>query len=172
MFPSDSTVSQVPTVFLCLPHLFSKWLYNYSGPTVFIPFTTRCILNAQFVGPTGSYSVYRRIYFPSSVHGLQAPTVFIRLIAASIFQVVFTVCRFQCFLFCLSPYLFSEWHIVPQLYIHIKQSRVHSRKALYECKASRRLGKQMRCFYRFLSKAHPYSRFIQQPKLRIPSSPY
>ena len=24
----------------------------------------------------------------------------------------------------------------------------------------------------FLSKAHPYSRFIQQPKFRIPSSPY
>ena len=89
----------------------------------------------------------------------------------------------QRFLFCLSPYLFSEWHIVPQLCIQIKQSRVHSRKALYECKASRRLGKQMRCFYRFLStstywlsrflsKAHPYSRLIQQPKLRIPSSPY
>ena len=61
----------------------------------------------------------------------------------------------QRFLFCLSLYLFSEWHIVPQLYIQIKQSRVHSRKALYECKASRRLGKQMRCFYRFLSKVHP-----------------
>ena len=82
------------------------------------------------------------------------------------------VCGSHWFLFCLSPYLFSEWHIVPQLYIQIKQSRVHSRKALSECKASRRLGKQIRCFYRFLSKAHPYSRFIQQPKLRIPSSPY
>ena len=93
MFPSDSTVSQTPTVFLCLPHLFSKWLYNFAGPTVF-------------------YSVYRRVCFPSG-------------------------------------------HIVPQLYIQIKQSRVHSRKALYECKASRRLGKQIRCFYRFLSKAHP-----------------
>ena len=45
MFPSDSTVSQ--------------------SPTVFIPFTTRCILNAQFVGLTGFYSVYRRICFPS-----------------------------------------------------------------------------------------------------------
>ena len=75
------------------------------------------------------YSVYHHIYFPS----------------------VITVYEHQRFLFCLSPYLFSEWHIVPQLYIQIKQSRVHSRKALYECKASRRLGKQMRCFYRFSS---------------------
>ena len=93
------------------------------------------------------------------------------------------VCGSHWFLFCLSPYLLSEWHIVPQLCIQTKQSRVHSRKALSEYKASRRLGKQMRCFYRFLStstywlsrflsKAHPYSRFIQQPKLRIPSSPY
>ena len=125
-----------------------------------------------FASPTGFYSVRHRIYVPSSDYSLQAPTVYIRLITASIYQVVFTVCRFQRFLFCLSPYLFSEWHIVPLLCIQIKQSRVHSRKALYECKASRRLGKQMRCFYQFLSKAHPYSRFIQQPKLRIPSSPY
>ena len=93
--------------------------------------------------------------FPGDITVLQAPTVFIRFIAASIFQVVFTICKHQRFLFCLSPYLFSEWHIVPQLCIHIKQSRVHSRKALAGCKASRRLGKQMRCFYRFLSKAHP-----------------
>ena len=65
------------------------------------------------------------------------------------------VCVHQRFLFCLSPYLFSEWHIVPQLYIQIKQSRVYSRKALGGCKASRRLGKQMRCLSRFLSNAHP-----------------
>ena len=89
--------------------------------------------------------------FPGDITVLQAPTVFIRFIAESIFQVVFTVCRFQRFLFCLSPYLFSEWHIVPLLCIQIKQSRVHSRKALYECKASRRLGKQMRGLSRFLS---------------------
>jgi len=38
MFPSDSTVLQAPTVFLCLPHLFSKWLHNFAGPTVFILF--------------------------------------------------------------------------------------------------------------------------------------
>ena len=63
-----------------------------------------------------------------------------------------TVCGSHWFLFCLSPYLLSEWHIVPQLCIQTKQSRVHSRKALSEYKASRRLGKQMRCFYRFLSK--------------------
>ena len=109
----------------------------------------------QFASPNGFYSVRHRIYVPSSDYSLQAPTVYIRLITASIYQVVFTVCRFQRFLFCLSPYLFSGWHIVPQLCIQIKQSRVHSRKALYECKASRRLGKQIRCFYRFLSKAHP-----------------
>ena len=34
-------------------------------PLVFILFTTRCILNAQFVGSNGFYSVYRRICFPS-----------------------------------------------------------------------------------------------------------
>ena len=84
----------------------------------------------QFLGPNGFYSVYDLMYSQCAV------------------------CGFTWFLFCLSPYLFSEWHIVPQLYIQIKQSRVHSRKALYECKASRRLGKQIRCFYRFLSKAH------------------
>ena len=98
-------------------------------------------------------------------------TIFV-FITASIFRVWSQFCNPQRFLFCLLPYQFSEWHIVPLLCIHIKQSRVHSRKALYECKASRRLGKQIRCFYRFLSKAHPYSRLIQQPKLRIPSSPY
>ena len=66
----------------------------------------------------------------------------------------------QRFLFCLSPYLFSEWHIVPQLCIQIKQSRVHSRKALYECKASRRLGKQIRSLSRFLSKFHLVAAFV------------
>lgn len=39
--------------------------------------------------------------------------------------------KFQWILFCLSPYLFSEWHIVPQLCIQIKQSRTRSHKALY-----------------------------------------
>lgn len=85
----------------------------------------------QFASPNGFYSVYDQMYSQCAV------------------------CGYHWFLFCLSPYLFSEWHKVPQLYIQIKQSRVHSRKALYECKASRRLGKQIRCFYRFLSKAHP-----------------
>ena len=137
---------------------------------------------AQFA-PKCIYSVRHHIYFLNGDYSLRAPTVFILFVAASIFQVVLTVCKSQRFLFCLSPYLFSEWHIVPLLSIQTKQSRVHSRKALSECKASRRLGKQIRCFYRFLStstywlsrflsKAHPYSRLIQQPKLRIPSSPY
>ena len=85
----------------------------------------------QFASPNGFYSVYDQMYSQCAV------------------------CGSHWFLFCLSPYLFSEWHLVPQLYIQIKQSRVHSRKALSECKASRRLGKQIRCFYRFLSKAHP-----------------
>ena len=110
---------------------------------------------SQFASPNGFYSVCHRICFPSSDYSLRTPTVFILFIAVSVFRVVTTVYEHQWFLFCLSPYLFSEWHIVPQLYIQIKQSRVHSRKALYECKASRRLGKQMRCFYRFLSKVHP-----------------
>lgn len=107
----------------------------------------------QFTSPNGFYSVYDQMYSQCAV------------------------CGFQRFLFCLSPYLFSEWHIVPLLCIQIKQSRVHSRKALSECKASRRLGKQMRCFYRFLStstywlsrflpKAHPVVPYIAFPKKR------
>ena len=65
---------------------------------------------------------------------------------------LYSVCVSQRFLFCLSLYMFSEWHLVPQLCIQIKQSRVYSRKALAECKASRRLGKQIRGLSRFLSK--------------------
>ena len=76
----------------------------------------------------------------------------------------------QRFLFCLSLYLFSEWHIVPQLYIQIKQSRVHSRKALYEWKTSRRLGKRMRCFYRFLSTSTYWlSRFMSKAHPAAPN---
>ena len=108
------------------------------------------------------------MYFPSDVHSF---------------------CKRQRFLFCLSPYLFSEWHIVPQLCIQIKQSRVHSRKALAGCKASRRLGKQIRGLSRFLSKStlqqflsksHPIAGFaIQHPlptkmakPLSAPHNPY
>ena len=122
--------------------VFREVTIVHKHPTVFIPFTTRYILNVQFMGLTGFYSVYNQMYSQCAV------------------------CGSHWFLFCLSPHLFSEWHIVPQLCIQIKQSRVHSRKALSECKASRRLGKQIRCFYRFLStstywlslflsKAHP-----------------
>ena len=96
---------------ICFPSV-----HSLQAPTVFILFTTRCILYAQFVGLPGFYSVYRRICF-------------------------------------------SEWHIVPQLYIQKKQSRTRSRKALYECKASRRLGKQIRCFIGFCLKPtmqHPH----------------
>ena len=82
----------------------------------------------QFASPNGFYSVYNQMYSQCAV------------------------CGYHWFLFCLSPYLFSEWHIVPLLCIQIKQSRVHSRKALYECKASRILGKQMRCFFGFCLK--------------------
>ena len=141
-------------------------------------------MTAQFRKPQRLFSVYR-IYFPSgctilqaqrflfclrlevfSMRNLWVSLVFILFIAVSVFRVVTTVYEHQWFLFCLSPYLFSEWHIVPQLYIQIKQSRVHSRKALYEWKASRRLGKQMRCFYRFLSKTHPTAPYIAVPKKR------
>ena len=64
-----------------------------------------------------------------------------------------------CFL-CLSPYMFSEWHIVPLLYIQIKQSRTRSRKALAGWKASRRLGKRIRGLSRFLSNHHSASVFV------------
>ena len=58
------------------------------------------------------YSVCHHICFPSSGNSL-SPNGF------------YSVYRRICF---------SEWHIVPQLCIQIKQSRVHSRKALYEWK--------------------------------------
>ena len=80
---------------------------------------------------TNDRSVSCRMCFSSGVHSFASP---------------------QRFLFCLSPYLFSEWHIVPQLCVQIKQSRVDSRKALAECKASRRLGKHIRGLYMFLLK--------------------
>ena len=41
---------------------------------------------------------------------------------------------------------------MPQLCVQIKQSRTRSRKALAECKASRKLGKQIRGLYMFLLK--------------------
>ena len=78
------------------------------------------------------------------------------------------VCVHQRFLFCLSPYMFSEWHIVPQLCIQIKQSRVYSRKALAGCKASRRLGKQIRGLSRFLSNFHSTSGFCLSPPIGTP----
>ena len=107
------------------------------------------ILNAQFVCTNGFYSVRRHFCFPSSVHSLRATNVFILF---TMYDSQCAVCVHLRFLFCLSPHLFSEWHIVPQLCIQIKQSRVYSRKALAGCKASRRLGKQIRGLSRFLSK--------------------
>ena len=72
-------------------------------------------------------------------------------------------CKHQRFLFCLSMYLFSEWHIVPLLYIQIKQSRTRSRKALSGWKASRRLGKQIRVFSGFcLKPTHHNNAFTMQ----------
>ena len=94
-----------------------------------------------------------QIGFPSDVHSLVSPTVFILFIAVSVFRVMSTVLHTPTVYLGLSPFLFSEWHIVPLLYIQIKQSRVYSRKALDEWKASRRLGKQIRGLYRFLSKS-------------------
>ena len=47
------------------------------------------------------------------------------------------------------PYIFTEWHIVPLLYIQIKLERACSRKTLAEGKASRRLGKYIGGFVCF-----------------------
>ena len=102
---------------------------------------------------TNDRSVCCRMCFPSGVHSLASPNGFYPVYA--LMYSLYSVCGSQRFLFCLSPYLFSEWHIVPQLCVQIKQSRVYSRKALAECKASRRLGKRIRGLYRFLSKLPP-----------------
>ena len=154
LIPKSSWVlSQTTNALLCTG-LFCVYRRIYlpssvrglQAPTVFIPFTTRCILNAQFVGFTGFYSVYDQMYSQCAV------------------------CGSHWFLFCLSPHLFSEWHIVPLLFIQIKQSRVYSRKALYECKASRRLGKQIRGLSRFLSTSTYWlSRFLSKATLQHPT---
>ena len=47
------------------------------------------------------------------------------------------------------PYIFTEWHIVPLLYIQLKLERACSRKTLAEGKASRRLGKYIGGFVCF-----------------------
>ena len=47
------------------------------------------------------------------------------------------------------PNIFTEWHIVPLLYIQIKLERACSRKTLAEGKASRRLGKYIGGFVCF-----------------------
>ena len=91
----------------------------------------------NFAIPNG-FLYYRCVCFTSGVHSLASPNGFY-----SVYRRIF----------------FSEWHIVPQLCVQIKQSRVYSRKALAECKASRRLGKQIRGLSRFLSKAHPAAVF-------------
>ena len=65
--------------------------------------------------------------------------------------------RASCCFLCLSPNIFSVWHTVPLLYIHIMLSRACSRKALYECKASLRLGKYIRGFICFCQSPPIYS---------------
>ena len=120
---------------------------------------------------TNDRSVCFRMCFPSGVHSFASPQRFLFCLRCMYSQCAVCVhqrflFRLRCMysqsavcaptvLFCLSSYLFSEWHIVPQLYIQIKQSRVYSRKALYECKASRRLGKQIRGLSRFLFNPMP-----------------
>ena len=124
----------------------------------------------SFASPNGFYSVYALMYSLYSVCGSQR---FLFCLSSYLFsEWCPQFCKPQRFLFCLRldvfsvPCLwgtngfysvyrricFSEWHIVPQLYIQIKQSRVYSRKALAGWKASRRLGKQIRGLSRFLSK--------------------
>ena len=98
---------------------------------------------------------YRCIGFPSDAHSFASPNGFSLLSVYWFFELCPQFCKSQRFLFCLSSYLFSEWHIVPQLYIQIKQSRTRSRKALAGCKASRRLGKQIRGLSRFLFNPMP-----------------
>ena len=113
-------------------YLFSECVHSLQAPMFFM----LCGI-ISFANATGFYSVYALMYS------------------------LYSVCVSQWFLFCLSLYMFSEWHIVPQLCIQIEQSRVHSRKALAGCKASQRLGKQIRDLSRFLSKSHPVAVFCQ-----------
>ena len=116
---------------------------------------------------TNDRSVSCRMCFPSGDHMLRKLQRFLFCLRLDVFSVLCLLA--QRVLFCLSPYLFSEWHIVPQLYIQIKQSRVHSRKALSECKASRRLGKQIRGLSRFLSTTTYWlSRFLSKAHLAAP----
>ena len=81
------------------------------------------------------------------------PNGFYSVVTTSVFRMMSTVLHTPTVYLGLSPCLFSEWHIVPLLYIQIKQSRTRSRKDLDEWKASRRLGKQIRGLYRFMSKS-------------------
>ena len=83
---------------------------------------------------------YRRIYIPRGDHSLQAPTVFILFIAESIFQIVFTFCKSQRFLFRLRPDVFSMRNLwVPTvfiLFIAVSVFRVaHRATALHSDKA-------------------------------------
>ena len=126
---------------VCCRMCFPSGVHSFTSPNGFYSVYDVCILNALFVCTNGFYSVY-----DVCILNLQfvCPNGFYSVYELCILNAqfkstnVFYVMRYhqfrkrQRFLFCLSPYLFSEWHIVPQLCIQIKQSRVHSRKALYE----------------------------------------
>ena len=90
---------------ICFPSV-----HSLQAPTVFIMFTTRCILYAQFVGLPGFYSVYRRICFPSgtSCHSFtfrksSRELVLVRL-CMNVKQVEDSENRYGVFIgFCLKP---------------------------------------------------------------------
>ena len=102
---------------------------------------------------TNDRSVCCRMCFPSGVHSFASPQRFLFSLSLPLFSEWWhSFASTNGFYSVYRRICFSEWHIVPQLCVQIKQSRVYSRKALAECKASRRLGKQMRGLYMFLLK--------------------
>ena len=133
-----------------------------------------CILNLQFVCPNGFYSVYRRIYFPNSVHVLQVPTVFIPFTTRCILDAQFvgpngfySVYRRICFPSGTSCHSFAfrqssrEFTLV-RLYLNVKQVE----------DSENRYGVFIGFCLKPPCSTPQYSRLIQQPKLRIPPSPY
>ena len=101
--------------------------------------------------PPTVFLCYRCICLPSSVHSLRATNVFI----------LFTMYVFSMHSLC-TPTVFI-------LFIAVYVFRVaHRATALAGCKASRRLGKQIRGLSRFLSNFHSTSGFCLSPPIGTP----